>query len=367
MLLLGLLAMVAMVGPDAAEPEGDASIYTPTSSKAPESTFDGDTVADAEDPPEDPPDEPPSEVDESQDKPAETSPRKRPFSRHGVGVRGGITVIPTWIFARWVEAHTNSLCRANFGDFAKDKGLLKTGGCNFYVGAEYTYRQSRVFDIVSSIGYQKIGAPEGMWLDAYDSTVASIGGNPLAGASYTEVDLHVMYIEVDFIARAPIVVRERVEFGLGGGAGVGLGILFGGVYETPIGAAPTGYIPGQGQQPSNSCNNVEDLADLNRCTPRWDPDEAADGAQPPTVSDPSPPNSSGRPFASCTSDECNMSDLDAFGYRRKMDEIPPVIPVLNLILSARVIIDDHYAITVNGGFNTGFYFGGSFGYFFGKK
>jgi hypothetical protein len=41
--------------------------------------------------------------------------------------------------------------------------------------------------------------------------------------------------------------------------------------------------------------------------------------------------------------------------------------VVNLILSMRLIIKDAVGITVNGGFNTGFYFGGGLQYFFGKR
>ena len=41
--------------------------------------------------------------------------------------------------------------------------------------------------------------------------------------------------------------------------------------------------------------------------------------------------------------------------------------MVNLILSARVIIKDVFGITVNGGWNTGFYFGGGFQFFFGKS
>ena len=36
-------------------------------------------------------------------------------------------------------------------------------------------------------------------------------------------------------------------------------------------------------------------------------------------------------------------------------------------LSARVIIKDVFGITLTGGWNTGFYFGGSLNYFFGKQ
>ena len=360
------------------EPTGDDPSLQPTSSKAPSSAQPApDPYAPVEEPEDDfqyqsaavEPEEGDSSLSLNEER-SGGSARGKPFNRHGVGVRGGIVVIPTWIISKWVDTHTNALCRGeSLGDFAADRGLLKTDGCNFYIGGQYVYRQSRILDIVGSMGYQSIQAPDGYWLDELSSTVSgATTGNPLTGADYTEVDLHMMYIEADFIARAPIVVRENVEFGLGGGAGVGLGILFGGVWQTPIGSNPQGFDPQSGATPG-SCQVVQDLADLRRCTPRWDPEEDPDGQPPPLaeLQTGAPTNDATRPWATCTKDSCSEADLSRFGYREKNDDIPPVIPVVNLIVSARVIIKDTFAITVNGGFNTGFYFGGALTYFFGKQ
>lgn len=332
----------------------------PMSSKAP----DADPVITTAPPPEEDPAQPKEEVTLEEERGKGGSARGKPFNRHGVGVRGGITIIPTWILARWVETQTNALCRGDaIGNYAESQGLLKTDGCNFYVGADYVYRQSRILDIVGSIGYQRFHTPEGFWLDEYNAALSGIGGNPLSGADYTEVELDMMYIEADFIARAPIVVRDDFEFGLGGGAGVGLGILFGGIYQTPIGSTPDGFTPQGGRTPG-TCQEISDLADFTRCTPRWDPDEDPDGV-PPNENDLQTPNPD--LFATCTKDSCSRSDLTAFGYRKKNEDVPPVIPVVNLIISARFIIKDVFGISINGGFNTGFYFGGSMHYFFGKQ
>jgi hypothetical protein len=263
-----------------------------------------------------------------------------------------------------VETQTNALCRGEtVGNYARERGLLKTKGCNFYVGGEYIYRQSRILDIVGSLGYMHAHLPEGYWLDKgkYDGSPSS-----LAGADYTEVKLGMMFIEADFVARAPIIVTDDVEFGLGGGAGVGLGILFGGVWQTAIGSNPDGYVPGQGETQGATCRSPQDLGDFNRCTPRYDPmeDRRATklGPMDPGLTDPNPMN-----YASCTADNCSENDLSKFGYRNKNSDVPPVIPVVNLILSARVIVKDTFGITINGGFNTGFYFGGALTYFFGKE
>ena len=70
-------------------------------------------------------------------------------------------------------------------------------------------------------------------------------------------------------------------------------------------------------------------------------------------------------FASCNDRGCSATDLGLFGSRFEQSDIPPVIPVINLIVSARLLVKDTVGINLTGGFNTGFYFGGSMQYFFG--
>ena len=342
------------------EPGDDAPLFEPTSSKAPDSaerrapaTAADEPVALDETAGED------TTLAEERSKAKSTD-----FNRHGVGVRGGITVIPAWILSRYLDTHTNALCRGeNIGNFAERNGVLKVDGCNFYVGGEYIFRQSRILDIVASVGYQRLHTPDGYWLDKGNSNQQPPN---LGAADYTEVKLDMMYMEADFIARYPVIANETVEFGIGGGAGIGLGVLFGGVYQTPLGGAPAGFTPGGGR--TDTCNTVSDLADMTRCTPRWDASEADEAG----VLDDMPsrdalvtPNDD--LFATCTTDTCSTRDLQAFGYRRKQGDIPPVIPVINLIISARLIVKDVFAVTVSGGWNTGFYFGGGLAYMFGKQ
>jgi hypothetical protein len=144
--------------------------------------------------------------------------------------------------------------------------------------------------------------------------------------------------------------------------------LFGGVWQTPLSDAPGGQGPrgfADGTEDVSSCQTRADLGDFTRCTPRFDPNNG--GARPDfdPQSDLSHPNPQG--FAHCGKDKCSVADLSAFGYRKKNDSIPPVIPIVNLALSARLIIKDTFGITLTGGWNTGFYFGGSLNYFFGKQ
>ncbi len=340
---------MTLLGPGEPLPEPD---YTPTSSKAPDAEPIGESQPEPE--PEPAPQPEPEPL-------SEAKPPAPKFNRHGVGARAGIVVVPTWILSKWVETQTNALCRGEaVGGFARERGLLRTDGCNFYAGFEYVYRHSRVFDIVGSVGYQSAKLPEGFWLDKgrYIGTPES-----LVAADYTEVDLSMLYFEADFIARAPIVKGDNIELGIGGGGGIGLGVVFGDIYRTGIGNNPDGYVPGQGPTATDTCQTPEDLGDFNRCTPRYDvtldPDDT-----PPSPDELDDPNN--ELYASCGAKGCSKSDLSAFGYRNKSGSIPPVIPVVNLIISARMIIKDTVGISINGGFNTGFYFGGSLTYFFGK-
>lgn len=282
------------------------------------------------------------------------------FRRHALGAHGGITIIPSWLLSRWAATHTNALCRGStIGSFAAKQGLLRQEGCNFYAGVDYVYRFSRVIDMRASVQYQRFKLPDGLWLDRTRDDGSAPG---LETADYTEVDLGLLAMEVDFIARAPVVVAKNVELGLGGGAGLGLGVVLGGVHRTPLGADPQGFRPSGGPTPG-TCQSLEDLADLTRCTPRYDADSDADGV-PPAPSELRSPNP--ELFATCTRTECSESDLRAFGYRRAQASIPPVIPVVSLILSARLLIKDAVGITLDGGFGTGFYFGGGLQYFFGQ-
>lgn len=313
-------------------------------------------------------------LDESRDG---TEQIKTGFNQHGIGVRGGLNVIPTWILSSFLSSHTNALCRGDaVQGFAEANGVTKMGGCNYYIGAEYIYRRSRVFDIVASAGYQRLKAPDGYWLDKdeWADSCQFQGDNDgqcdLAAADYTEVDFGFVFIQADFIGRFPIVgaasispVKSNdVEWSIGGGGGIGVGIVAGkGVFQTPIGQA----------SPDNpaTCNELSDFSDFTKCTPHYwdDPDIDQDGDgsnDDPDIIDPSETEGEGQ-FAKCTADACNIGDLQAFGSRKKQVDVPPVIPVVNLILTTRVIIKDTFGINITGGWNTGFYFGGSLQFFFG--
>lgn len=348
--------------PPVADPEPDGAPQ-PMSSKAPDSASDLPARTEPEPAPEE--DSGPITLSSEREGGDLRSARRKwkgadsGFRRHGVGMRGGITVIPSWVLSKWFATHTNALCRGDsIGNFASKRGIVQQDGCNYYVGGEYIYRFNRILDLVSSVGYQRVAVPPGLWIQ--DEEYDPLRPETLGSADYTEIELGFVFIELDAIARVPIVVNENVEFSIGGGGGLGLGILFGDIHQTSLGSAPAGFTD---NTRNPSCNSLDDLGDHRRCTPRYDiledPSETPPDAS--ALNNPNPDL-----FADCTKKKCSGRDLAAFGYRNRQGGAPPVIPVINLLLSARVIIKDTVGIAVTGGFQTGFYFGGNFQYFFGK-
>lgn len=340
------------------QPEVDPSLQ-PTSSKAPPSPVRPEETPEVEPPP---PEAQPEPEPEPEAPPPDT------WNRHGIGVRGGITIVPTFIVNNYVATMTNALCRGDSIPKSKlSEGLNRVDGCNFFIGGEYIYRPSKILDIVPNIGYQQIKAPDGIWLDKDECPDGdgSAGCNYGAG-DYTQVNLSFLFIAVDFIARGTIVKTPDFAWQLGGGGGIGVGIISGigkGLFQTPLGspaASPAGA----------TCGSFDDYTDFTRCTPHWwspDPDE--NNGPPPAFGelrlDQNPGDNVGR-FADCTKDKCNDADLDALG-RKKSTDVPPVIPVVTLLASTRFLIKDTFGINITGGWSTGFYFGGSLQYFFGPK
>jgi len=292
--------------------------------------------------------------------PAPPPPAPNTWTRHGFGIRGGLTVIPTWAVRGYVQSLTNALCRGNSipkGNLGE--GLSRVDGCNFYIGGEYIYRQSENFDIVPAVAYHRIKAPDGLWLD--DSEKDPITGAPnLGSADYTQVNFSHVALQVDFIGRGNIIKTPDFAWQLGGGGGIGLGIITGGGFrQTAL-----------GNPPGPACNSIEDYSDFTKCTPHYQ-NEEANGKDVPAAThgglslDTDDPMSNQGRYAKCTKDSCLSSDLDALGRKKGINL--PVIPIINLLVTTRFLIKDQFGINITGGWQTGFYFGGSLQYFFGNK
>ena len=326
----------------------------PTSSKAPPSK---DLVEPAPTPVEQPKVEP--EPEPEPEAPPPPAPEK--WNRHGIGIRGGITVIPTFAVRGYVQSLTNALCRgSSIPSGALGDKLTRVGGCNFYIGAEYIYRASKVLDIVPAVTYARIKAPDGLWLD--DSETDPITGKPnLGAADYTQVNFSHVGLQVDFIGRGTLIKTADFAWQLGGGGGIGLGIITGfGFLQTPLGN-PVGSPNGL------TCNSIDDFSDFSKCTPHYQDLEAngKDSPAPGTLSLDGEAGGNPFRFAKCTKDGCNGADLDALGRKKGVNL--PVIPIVNLLVTTRFIIKDTFGINITGGWQTGFYFGGSLQYFFGPK
>ena len=344
--------------PTQAEPSASDPAFAPTSSKAPKSE-----ELEVVEQPEPPPEAKPEPVAEPEPPPPEPDTPK--WTRHGFGVRSGISVIPTWAVRGYVQSMTNALCRGNSIPSGKfGEGLSRVEGCNFYIGGEYIYRHSKILDIVPAVAYHRLKAPDGYWLD---DSERNMDGSPRIGAAdFTQVDLSFVALQVDFIARGTVVETPDFAFQIGGGGGIGLGIFTGkGILQTPLGNPPGGTTDGN---PQATCNSVADYGDFTKCTPHYQDPNANNGQ-------PLPPHGSlqldetganiGR-FAKCTKGSCSESDLNQLG-RKESDFKWPVIPIINLLVTARFLIKDTFGINLTGGWNTGFYFGGSLQYFFGSK
>ena len=262
----------------------------------------------------------------------------------------------------YVQSLTNALCRGNSipkGNLGE--GLTRVDGCNFYIGGEYIYRHSQNLDIVPAVSYHRIKAPDGLWLD--DSEKDPITGAPnLGAADYTQVNFSHVALQVDFIGRGNIIKTPDFAWQLGGGGGIGLGIITGkGFQQTPLGNPP-------GSPGGATCNSIEDYKDFTRCSPHYQDEEANGGPRPAQGGlslDTNDPASNPFGFAKCTKDSCLGSDLDALGRKKGVNL--PVIPIINLLVTTRFLIKDQFGINITGGWQTGFYFGGSLQYFFGNK
>ena len=337
-------------------PATDPSLR-PTSSKAPPSKDLVDQPAPEPQPVVTPPAPPPEEPL------APAPPPPNTWTRHGFGIRGGITVIPTFVARGAVQSLTNALCRGNsIPSGALGDKLTRVDGCNFYIGGEYIYRHSEHFDIVPAIAYHRVKTPDGLWLDN-DEKDKTTGKPNLGAADYTQVNFSHVALQVDFIGRGNLIKTREFAWQLGGGGGIGLGIITGGGFQkTPLGTpgSPGGF----------TCNSVDDFSDFTKCTPHYQgPDDGDNGGPSPphgTLSlDTGDPTSNSGRFAKCTAGSCLGSDLDALGRKKGINL--PVIPIINVLVTTRFLIKDTFGINITGGWQTGFYFGGGLQYFFGNK
>ena len=304
--------------------------------------------------------------------------KKGDFNANAIGVRGGIHLVPSYFLNAALASYSNSLCRNEVGGWGEQNGLVKVDGCNFYMTGEYVRRVTRAFDVGVGVGYLHIQPPDSLWIDNgewdRDTCTVDEGGSSacnLGAADYTEIDLRMLTVEINFAGRGTLYRNPDVEIQMGGGGGVGAGILIGdGVRRTPLGREPGS--PGD----MGSCQTLEDTADFRKCTPRYDEVSTEDfqnGASMGMTREDVDANGGMAPagqistdssFARCTRDKCDGSDLAAFGAT-ETGGTWPVYPVVNIFGSFRIIIKDSFGILIEGGVKNGFFFGGGAHFFFG--
>jgi hypothetical protein len=328
----------------------------------------GDPTAEGED----------EEDDELEDELAGPT-KKGDFNANAIGLRGGIHLVPSYFLNTALASYANSVCRNKVGNWGEQNGLVYVDGCNFYVGGDYIRRISRAFDISFGVGYLHIKPPDSLWIDNdewdRDNCTVDEGGTSncnLGAADYTEIDLRMFTIELNFIGRGTLYKNADVEIQMGGGGGVGVGILIGkGINRTPLGDDP-----GSLNDP-NSCQTLADTADFRKCTPRYydEPDIDQDGNGMPAdiTRDEVDANGGMAPqgnistdgsFARCSEHKCDGSDLAAFGSN-ETGGTWPAYPIVNILGDFRVIIKDSFGISIQGGIKDGFFFGGGIQYYFG--
>ncbi|PRQ01341.1 hypothetical protein [Enhygromyxa salina] len=307
----------------------------------------------------------------------EGAPAKRgDFNANAIGLRGGIHLIPSYLFNAGLASYSNSMCRNEVGGWGEQNGLVKVGGCSFYLGGDYIRRVTRAFDISVGVGYLHIQPPDSLWLDKdewdRDSCTTDEGSGSkcnLGAADYTEIDLRMFTAEVNFIGRGTLYRNADVEIQMGGGGGIGIGVLIGdGVRRTPLGPNPGS------PDDAGSCQTLADTADFRKCTPRYyDDQDIAQGGMPDPSTDDVDANGGNAPngkistdssFARCSRDKCDGGDLDAFGAT-ETGGTWPVYPLINILGSFRVIVKDSFGISIEGGIKDGFFFGGGIQYYFG--
>lgn len=296
-------------------------------------------------------------------------PEKGPeaFNRHGFGVRGGITIVPTFIVNNYVATMTNALCRGDKLPTGKlSEGLNRVEGCNFISAASTSTGRPRSW--ISSRTSATSGSRRrtGSGSTAMSARTATAARAASTGRATTRRSMCRSCSSASTSWPAGRSSRPPSSRGSSAAAAVSAWASSGdrqGIFQTPLGQ-PAGSPNGA------TCNSFGDYGDFTRCTPHWWSADSDENDGPPPafgelrLDSASNPND-GR-FADCTKDRCNDKDLDALG-RKKNQDMWPAIPIVNLAVSTRFLIKDTFGINIQGLWNTGFYFGGSLQYFFGPK
>lgn len=254
--------------------------------------------------------------------------RSQAPSRHGMHVRSGIVLVPSFVLGQFLETYGNAACRGEgrgqVGKFAADQGTNTVGGCNYYVEGGYRMTRRR-FALQASVGYTQLFMPESVWVAK---------GEDMDAADLVEVNLHLATAQLDFIGEWPI--SRRLSWRLG--ASLGVGLLLGNVWRTQLGTQP------------DACT-LDTAGDLRQCRPF----RAAEFDEPWRET----PG-----YADCSAHDCSEADLIRAGRAR--ESLPSMVPVGRIFTGPRVQVTDAVGVAADVGVGVGVTFGLSLDARFGR-
>jgi hypothetical protein len=175
-----------------------------------------------------------------------------------------------------------------------------TSMMSFGIGGEVVRRKGD-FDIVFGLEYDSIGPESGLYLESGDVPDQNCVVNGQCPDYVTFDNFAVLGFDVSFIWHARLA-GDRVM--LRYGAGIGVGLVLGEIYTTDT-SCPAG-------------TTVDDLDDPNHCP--------------------------------------------QMGSRMAEDDVPPVVPIVNVLLGARIKLIDKLTLNIEGGFRDVFFVGAGLDY-----
>lgn len=254
--------------------------------------------------------------------------RTKASAEHGVHVRSGIVLVPSFVLGQFMETYGNASCRGGgrrkVGKFAEAQGTNTVGGCNYFVEGGYRMSRRR-FALQASVGYTQLFMPESVWVAK---------GEEVDGGDLVEVDLHLATAQLDFIGEFPIT--RRLSWRLG--ASLGVGLLLGNVWRTQLGTQPDGC-------------SFDTAGDLRQCRPF----RAAEFDEPWRAT---------QGYADCSAGRCSQADLIRAGRQR--ESLPSMVPVGRVFTGPRVQVSDRFGVAADVGVGVGVTFGLSLDARFGR-
>jgi len=225
-------------------------------------------------------------------------------SPHALALRARWATVPGWSIASFLTAHTQ----------------LNDG---WSVGLEYLYRRSG-FDVVLSVDYS--------WLEAAPGNFLGKGNNPATDTHFTRFDkLSSLSFDASLIGHWNLTSWLELRVG----AGLGIGYVFGDIYQIT----------------NNSGCTADNAGDPTKCYPKnVGPIEQVNSQTLDKLNGTACPNND---------DSLDTPNSPCQRSTRTYPFNPRVVPVLNTLIGLRFKLQDHVYWHLDGGWRlVGFYAGG---------